>query len=102
MRLASDASLAASIGMLLYLSTVRNSFVFDDHISAEQVIDFINHLEIFKIGMSWGGVHSLAVVYPDLIRPNQDFAGRIVRLNIGLETVDDLISDLEQAFGNMA
>ena len=78
------------------------SFVFDGHIRAEQVIDFINNLEIFRIGMSWGGVHSLAVVYPDLIRPNQDFAGRIVRLNIGLETVDDLISDLEQAFGNMA
>ena len=83
-------------------STSVFSFVFDDHISAEQVIDFINNLEIFRIGMSWGGVHSLAVVYPDLIRPNQDFAGRIVRLNIGLETVDDLISDLEQAFGNMA
>ncbi len=75
-------------------STSVFSFVFDDHIRAEQVIDFINHLEIFRIGMSWGGVHSLAVVYPDLIRPNQDFAGRIVRLNIGLETVDDLISDL--------
>ena len=83
-------------------STSVFSFVFDDHIRAEQVIDFINHLKIFRIGMSWGGVHSLAVVYPDLIRPNQDFAGRIVRLNIGLETVDDLISDLEQAFGNMA
>ena len=83
-------------------STSVFSFVFDDHIRAEQVIDFINHLEIFRIGMSWGGVHSLAVVYPDLIRPNQDFAGRIVRLNIGLETVDDLISDLEQAFGKMA
>jgi len=83
-------------------STSVFSFVFDDHIRVEQVIDFINHLEIFRIGMSWGGVHSLAVVYPDLIRPNQDFAGRIVRLNIGLETVDDLISDLEQAFGNMA
>jgi cystathionine beta-lyase len=83
-------------------STSVFSFVFDDHIRAEQVIDFVNHLEIFRIGMSWGGVHSLAVIYPDLIRPNQDFAGRIVRLNIGLETVDDLISDLEQAFGNMA
>ena len=83
-------------------STSVFSFVFDDHIRAEQVIDFINNLEIFRIGMSWGGVHSLAVVYPDLIRPNQDFAGRIVRLNIGLETVDDLISDLEQAFGKMA
>ena len=83
-------------------STSVFSFVFDDHVSAEQVIDFINHLEIFKIGMSWGGVHSLVVVYPDLHRPNQDFAGRIVRLNIGLETVDDLIFDLEQAFGKMA
>ena len=83
-------------------STSVFSFVFDDQISAEQVIDFINNLEIFRIGMSWGGVHSLAVVYPDLIRPNQDFAGRIVRLNIGLENVDDLISDLEQAFGKMA
>ena len=83
-------------------STSVFSFVFDDHIRSEQVIEFINNLEIFRIGMSWGGVHSLAVVYPDLIRPNQDFAGRIVRLNIGLETVDDLISDLEQAFGKMA
>ena len=83
-------------------STSVFSFVFVDYISAEQVIDFINNLEIFRIGMSWGGVNSLAVVYPDLIRPNQDFAGRIVRLNIGLEKVDDLISDLKQAFGKIA
>ena len=67
----------------------------------QEAIDFINNLKIFKIGMSWGGVNSLAVVYPDLIRPNQDFAGRIVRLNIGLEFVDDLIADLNQAFGKM-
>ena len=79
-------------------STSVFSFVFDNHIDAKQVIDFINNLQIFRIGMSWGGVNSLAVVYPDLIRPTQDFAGRIVRLNIGLEDVDDLISDLEQAF----
>ena len=79
-------------------STSVFSFVFDNHIDAKQVINFINNLQIFRIGMSWGGVNSLAVVYPDLIRPNQDFAGRIVRLNIGLEIVDDLISDLEQAF----
>ena len=78
-------------------STSVFSFVFDNHIDAKQVINFINNLQIFRIGMSWGGVNSLAVVYPDLIRPDQDFAGRIVRLNIGLETVDDLICDLEQA-----
>lgn len=79
-------------------STSVFSFVFDNYIDAKQVINFINNLQIFRIGMSWGGVNSLAVVYPDLIRPTQDFAGRIVRLNIGLEDVDDLISDLEQAF----
>ena len=83
-------------------STSVFSFVFDNHIDAKQVINFINNLQIFRIGMSWGGVNSLAVVYPDLIRPTQDFAGRIVRLNIGLEDVDDLISDLEQAFKKMA
>ena len=82
-------------------STSVFSFVFDDHIRAEQVINFINNLEIFRIGMSWGGVNSLAVVYPDLIRPNYDLARRIVRLNIGLEMVDDLITDLDQALKKM-
>ena len=78
-------------------STSVFSFVFKDAISADYVVDFINQLKIFKIGMSWGGVNSLAVVYPDLQRPNQDFSGRIVRLNIGLEGVEDLIGDLSQA-----
>jgi len=82
-------------------STSVFSFVFDDHIRAEQVINFISNLKIFRIGMSWGGVNSLAVVYPDLIRPNCDLAGRIVRLNIGLEVVDDLIADLDQALKKM-
>ena len=82
-------------------STSVFSFVFSDNICSEKVTEFINNLEIFRIGMSWGGVNSLAVVYPDLTRPNQDFSGRIVRLNIGLETVEDLISDLEQAFKKM-
>jgi cystathionine beta-lyase len=47
--------------------------------------------------MSWGGINSLAVFYPDLQIPNLDFGGRIVRLNIGFERVDDLIHDLAHA-----
>lgn len=78
-------------------STSVFSFTFKDSIDPARVIDFIDALKIFKIGMSWGGVNSLAVVYPDLERPNQDVIGRIVRLNIGLEAVDDLIDDLDQA-----
>jgi cystathionine beta-lyase len=73
------------------------SFTFAEQVAPEQVVTFLNALAIFKIGLSWGGVNSLAVVYPDLERPTQDFGGRIVRLNIGLETPEDLINDLSQA-----
>lgn len=78
-------------------STSVFSYTFVESVTAAQVTAFINALNVFKIGMSWGGVNSLAVVYPDLNRPNVDFGGRIVRLNIGLERVDDLINDLRQA-----
>ena len=82
-------------------STSVNSLTFKNHFTAGQVVNIVNMLKIFKIGMSWGGVNSLAVVYPALERPNQDFGGRIVRLNIGLEVTSDLIDDLDQAFTNM-
>ncbi len=77
------------------------SFLFKAHCSAQQAQDFLNRLEIFKIGLSWGGVNSLAVVYPDIDRPGQDFGGRLVRLNIGLETPSDLIADLEAALAEL-
>ena len=47
--------------------------------------------------MSWGGVNSLAIIYPDLQRPDKEFVSCIVRLNIGLEQTTDLIADLSQA-----
>jgi cystathionine beta-lyase len=78
-------------------STSVFSFTFKDTVSATKVVDFINALHVFKIGMSWGGINSLAIVYPNLKRPDQDFGGRIVRLNIGLEAPNDLIADLDQA-----
>jgi cystathionine beta-lyase len=78
-------------------STSVFSFTFKDTVSATKVVDFINALNVFKIGMSWGGINSLAIVYPDLQRPGQDFGGRIIRLNIGLEAPNDLIADLDQA-----
>ena len=62
-----------------------------------KVINFLNALKIFKIGLSWGGVTSLAIIYPAIKRPNKDFGGRLVRLNIGLEDPEDLIADISQA-----
>jgi cystathionine beta-lyase len=67
---------------------------------------FIDALELFGIGYSWGGYESLAVpVDPAAIRsvtswppPGVDQADRFgVRLAIGLEEPADLIRDLDQA-----
>ena len=74
------------------------SIVFAPSFSPEQVNAFVDALKLFKIGYSWGGVTSLALAYPSLERPGKQYAGRIVRLNIGLEEHEDLIEDLAAAF----
>ena len=65
--------------------------------SPDRVEAFVDSLRLFKIGMSWGGVTSLAILYPRLQRPDNDYAGRLVRLNVGLEDPNDLIADLQRA-----
>ncbi len=82
-------------------STSVFSFLFDNSVEPEKVVKFINALTLFHVGLSWGGVNSLAVVYPDVDRPGKDYGGRLVRLNVGLEATQDLIDDLQQALGVM-
>jgi len=58
---------------------------------------FIDGLELFGIGFSWGGFESLAVpANPERYRSatTRRDAGPIVRLHIGLEDPEDLIADL--------
>ncbi len=73
------------------------SFVFRPPNSAQNVAAFVDRLELFHKGFSWGGTTSLAMIYPDLRRPDRDYAGRLVRLNVGLEEPEDLIADLANA-----
>jgi cysteine-S-conjugate beta-lyase len=77
------------------------SIVFDERLTADQVVAFVDRLKLFKIGFSWGGVTSLIIVYPNLDRPEQNYGERLVRLNIGLEESSDLIADLAQALKSM-
>jgi len=77
------------------------SIVFDRRFSPAQVNGFVDALKVFGIGWSWGGTHSLAMAYPELNRPTGDYAGRIVRLNIGLEEPADLIEDLGRALATL-
>ena len=59
----------------------------------------IDALDLFGIGYSWGGFESLALPvdparHRSTTRP--EFAGPLVRLQIGLEHPDDLIADLDR------
>jgi len=77
------------------------SIVFASTFSPEQVNSFVDALKLFKIGYSWGGVTSLALAYPGLEGHGKRYAGRIVRLNIGLEKYEDLIDDLAAAIDTL-
>ncbi|WP_354683456.1 cystathionine beta-lyase [Cupriavidus necator] len=66
---------------------------------------FVDSLQLFGIGSSWGGFESLAVL-ADMRRARSvtDWSGhgQVIRLHIGLEGVGDLLADLEQAFAAIA
>ncbi|MBF7047268.1 PLP-dependent transferase [Campylobacter volucris] len=72
---------------------------FNDGISKEQAIKFVDDLEYFSIGASWGGYESLATVTtPPRTATDLSARGPFVRFHIGLEDSKDLIADLKQAF----
>lgn len=63
----------------------------------EERTRFIEALELFGIGYSWGGYESLVVpADPERIRTVTKWQaeGPLVRLHVGLEDADDLIEDL--------
>ena len=72
---------------------------------AEAVNSFLRNIEIFSLAESLGGVDSLAehpatmshASIPEDFRKKVGIADDLIRLSVGLENVDDLIQDLEQA-----
>ena len=75
--------------------------VFKPQYSKEQVLEFIDALQLFKIGYSWGGVTSLVMTY-DLQSPKRPaYGSRLVRLYTGLEAIEDLVADVEQALARL-
>ena len=70
-------------------------------VSDKAVESFINALQLFGIGSSWGGFESLvqvAHIAHYRTATKWDPGGPTVRLHIGLEDPDDLIADLEGGF----
>jgi cystathionine beta-lyase len=62
---------------------------------------FVDALELFGIGYSWGGYESLAVLADPLRTVSKPPAPNLIRLHIGLEDPQDLLADIAQAFGRL-
>jgi len=65
----------------------------------------LRRMRLFRLGASWGGVHSLiAVNDPRKGRTSLDWPppGPLWRLSIGLEALEDLLADLAQGFAVFA
>ena len=76
------------------------SIVINTNNDVNKLDKFVDSLELFGIGASWGGYESLVMpVNPN--RSNMEEWGKVknsmVRLHIGLEDADDLINDLHNA-----
>ena len=70
-----------------------------DPCSEEQLAAMLDNMRLFGMGYSWGGFESL-IVPCKIVRTAKKFEtdGQMLRLNIGLEHVDDLKADLSEGF----
>ncbi|MDI1366153.1 MAG: cystathionine beta-lyase [bacterium] len=62
---------------------------------------FIDALQLFGLGFSWGGYESLAIHCDPQLKSRSipvQLEGPLLRLHIGLESPADLIADLERGF----
>ncbi|WP_426030727.1 cystathionine beta-lyase [Caulobacter sp. DWP3-1-3b2] len=69
--------------------------------SQKAVHAFLNALEIFGLGFSWGGYESLAIHCDPQLKNRSvpvTLEGPLLRLHVGLESVADLKADLERGF----
>jgi cystathionine beta-lyase len=67
----------------------------------EAVARVVDRLHYFGIGVSWGGFESLAIPIP-LPAESGSEPGVGIRVSVGLETVGDLLADLDQALSSTA
>lgn len=66
------------------------------------VAAFLDTLQLFGLGFSWGGFESLAIDCGPQLKVRKfkrDYGGSLIRLHIGLEDPQDLMADLRAGLG---
>jgi cystathionine beta-lyase len=80
------------------------SIVLDRVYPKEALARMLDHMDLFKMGYSWGGYESLILpADPSSFRTAHPWPGEgtLIRLHAGLEDIDDLIPDLEAGFARL-
>lgn len=74
------------------------SFICKDNLRKSQIKKFVDALQYFKIGYSWGGFENLIMYYEQPGKETKQLYGApLLRLHVGLEDVKILENDLAQA-----
>ena len=77
------------------------SVIFNPKYDLQDIRDFCDHLQLFKLGFSWGGPVSLVMLYNlkdmRVLEHKHLKEGLLVRFCIGLEHSTDLIQDIANA-----
>ena len=75
------------------------AFIFKEEYPQDSFAEFVDSLQLFGIGYSWGGFKSLITAGKYNRSHESKYAGKtVVRLNIGLEDPADLLNDLKTGF----
>jgi len=71
-------------------------------VAAAALDRLVDALQLFGRGYSWGGFESLLIPsYAERTVTTVPWSGAAFRVSAGLEDADDLIADLDQAFGRL-
>ncbi|MEU6771119.1 cystathionine gamma-synthase [Streptomyces sp. NPDC046759] len=70
----------------------------------EAAVEVCNRAKVFTLGESLGGVESLIehpgrMTHASVVGSALEVPGDLVRLSVGIENVDDLLADIQQALG---
>ena len=82
--------------------SINNGLITFSLKKTNDIRSFINKLELFKIGFSWGGYESLIIPIKNL-QPSKKLSINSeywFRIHVGLESHIDLINDLKKALNN--
>jgi cystathionine beta-lyase len=73
--------------------------------SRKALANMLDHMKLFSMGFSWGGFESLIVPQnPEKSRTATSWEkqGQVIRVHVGLEDIEDLISDMESGLRRYA